>query len=520
MPRLNVTHRPKHPNSLRSRLSLLVALTALLVGALTCAAGSAGADRWAPTMPKRLLIADATPTSLTVSWRGSRDNVGVAGYDVYLAGRPTMQTTATTYTIGSLTCSRTYTIGVAAYDAAGNRSRTAWISGSTAACAEQPPPPPPPPAGCALGQYEASYFNNLTLLAPAALTRCENAPLNRHWGEGAPSGINVDNFSARYTGSFDFDAGTYTFSYQHDDGIRVFVDGALVVEKWGRLPSCPCPNTGTFSRSMTAGPHTVKVEFQELVGAADIALSWQSGSSTTTSASSAPAATTSAPTAASARRRAASDRRPGLHGPLRRPVHDAEPRRLGRSRLVRRRAGSQRPVRPGWDLPPRLPPLAGLPRDDGDDAEQEGVYVRLLRVPDALDGGTGLMAGLLAALAGVGEYGVVLDPRLRDRRHGGPGHRAERVLRHRPPRLGRTVRRAPAERQQLAAGVVRARRAVAHVRDVMERESGLLVHRQRAEPLRIDVLGHGQLADVPAAADVDRRLDERHDLTDAGRAPH
>jgi Glycosyl hydrolases family 16 len=49
------------------------------------------------------------------------------------------------------------------------------------------------------------------------------------------------------------------------------------------------------------------------------------------------------------------------------------------------------------------------------------------------------MAGLLAALAGLGEHGKLLDARLRDRLDGRPGHGAERVLRHRPSRLGASV---------------------------------------------------------------------------------
>jgi chitodextrinase len=376
MPTPNVPHRPMHSkSSRRRRRSILVAVTTLVVGVVTCAAGAAHVrDNSPPTMPKRLALAKATSTSVTLSWTRPKDNFGVGGYMVYLAGRATMRTTATTYTIGSLACSTTYRVGVAAYDAAGNQSRTAWISVSTAACAPAPPPPSPPPSdiqppsapsnmrvtsstttsiglawtastdnvgvagydiyladvmvwmttgttfthlglscgrayvvaleaydaagnrssrasitastapcpspvGCAAGQYQASYFNNLNLAAPEALARCENAPLNQHWGAGSPAGVNADNVSARYTGSFGFQTGAYTFSYQHDDGIRVFVDGALVVDKWGNVPSCPCPNTGTFSRAMTAGSHAIKVEFQELYGAADIALSWAPSSS-------------------------------------------------------------------------------------------------------------------------------------------------------------------------------------------------------------------------------------------------
>jgi chitodextrinase len=159
MPRPTAAHRSK-PKDRRSRI--LVVVPVLLAGVVICAATATAAairdrasqslfeavqtvqrdDTSRPTRPRRLALMRATPTSVTVSWRRSHDNVGVAGYKVYLFGRPTMRTTGTTHTIESLECSKTYRFGVLAHDLAGNDSRTAWISVSTAACA--PPPPPAP----------------------------------------------------------------------------------------------------------------------------------------------------------------------------------------------------------------------------------------------------------------------------------------------------------------------------------------------------------------------------------------
>jgi len=102
---------------------------------------SACVDGQAPTAPSGLASSGATETSVTASWKASTDNVAVAGYGVTLNGTPVTSTPQTQYVLGGLTCATTYTVGVYAFDAAGNKSSTTTASLSTAVC---PPPPPPP----------------------------------------------------------------------------------------------------------------------------------------------------------------------------------------------------------------------------------------------------------------------------------------------------------------------------------------------------------------------------------------
>jgi chitodextrinase len=189
MPTPNAPERRTRSKHRRRRI--LIVLPTLIVGVVTCGAGATGnaqfgtaapmrdrasqavlgavkttqvrvsrvqrtlADESPPSRPRRFALTKATQTSVSLSWRRSDDNAGVAGYEIYLGGRPATQTKETTYTIESLACGTTYRVGVAAYDATGNRSRVAWISVSTSACAppqpsppppSPPPPPPPPPA--------------------------------------------------------------------------------------------------------------------------------------------------------------------------------------------------------------------------------------------------------------------------------------------------------------------------------------------------------------------------------------
>jgi chitodextrinase len=93
------------------------------------------ADTSAPTAPANLTQTGATATTATLSWTAATDNVGVTGYDYYDSGIvPQGHTTATTVTYTSLVCGTTYTVGVDAYDAAGNLSPEATTSLTTSAC--------------------------------------------------------------------------------------------------------------------------------------------------------------------------------------------------------------------------------------------------------------------------------------------------------------------------------------------------------------------------------------------------
>jgi glucose/arabinose dehydrogenase len=130
-----------------------------------------------------------------------------------------------------------------------------------------------PPPTCPSGQYGTQYFSNTTLSGTAAIARCENAPLNYNWGTGGPgSGVPIDNFSARWTGQFAFAGGATTFTATADDGIRVWVDGTILIDQWIDQP----PTTYTATRTLTAGSHQVKVEYYEKDGGAVAQLSWTS----------------------------------------------------------------------------------------------------------------------------------------------------------------------------------------------------------------------------------------------------
>ena len=75
-----------------------------------------GPDRLPPNTPLGGTITNATASSVDLSWIASTDNVGVAGYGVYVNGSQIGSTAATAFTVTGLSCGSTYTFGDDAYD--------------------------------------------------------------------------------------------------------------------------------------------------------------------------------------------------------------------------------------------------------------------------------------------------------------------------------------------------------------------------------------------------------------------
>ncbi len=123
------------------------------------------------------------------------------------------------------------------------------------------------------GSFCAEYFNNKTLTAPSVLVRNESYPIRYSLGAGspAPGVVNADNYSARWIGNFAFaTTDTYIFSTRADDGVRVYLDGVLVVDHW----TSPTPILRLDGVRVTAGTHQVKVEYYEATGDSTVQVTW------------------------------------------------------------------------------------------------------------------------------------------------------------------------------------------------------------------------------------------------------
>ncbi len=83
-----------------------------------------------------------------------------------------------------------------------------------------------------VGAWTGEYFGNRHLQGQPVMTRQDSA-INFDWNSGSPHPrVPRDNFSVRWTRSIYLEAGHYTFRVQHDDGMRVYVDGKIIYDSW------------------------------------------------------------------------------------------------------------------------------------------------------------------------------------------------------------------------------------------------------------------------------------------------
>jgi len=133
--------------------------------------------------------------------------------------------------------------------------------------------------------WRAEYFSNPWLIGEAVLLR-EETDINYDWGTDAPvPNVPADDFSVRWTGSIYFaDAASYTFFAESDDGVRVWVDGGLLIDQWNDQSA----TTVSAVRYVTQGEHPIIVEYYDHAGTASIKFWWQKETEATPSPTSVP----------------------------------------------------------------------------------------------------------------------------------------------------------------------------------------------------------------------------------------
>lgn len=106
----------------------------------------------------------------------------------------------------------------------------------------------------------------------------ENQVINGNYGSGGPGGlVPNDDFLIRFTGEiFAEETGTFTFRTYSDDGMRVYIDGQLVVNDWS-LHGARF-RTGTINLTEN-NRYSIVVEYFERGGSSVVRLDWQAPSS-------------------------------------------------------------------------------------------------------------------------------------------------------------------------------------------------------------------------------------------------
>ena len=176
-------------------------------------------------------------------------------------GKVVYRGTGTSVTVTGLTNGTLY------HFKAFSRLGTLWSSGVAVSATPTATVINPVP-GC----LKASYFSNITLTGAPVLIRAENT-INYNWGTAAPiTGLAVDLFSIRWEGTVNPPVtGSYIFSTTTDDGVRLWVNNVLVIDKWiNQLAT-----TYTASVTLAQGqPVSVRMEYYDNTGSASAKLEW------------------------------------------------------------------------------------------------------------------------------------------------------------------------------------------------------------------------------------------------------
>ncbi len=150
-----------------------------------------------------------------------------------------------------------------------------FSTGALASTAAPAPNPQPSTSlscpGPAFNAFTGCYYKNQDLTS-LGLVRTDSS-VNFNWSTGAPvSSLSSDHFSVKWEGTFSFTGGTRTFTAATDDGVRVYVDGQLLIDSWKNQAASPVL---TASRYISSGNHVVKVEYFENTGGSMAKVTWK-----------------------------------------------------------------------------------------------------------------------------------------------------------------------------------------------------------------------------------------------------
>lgn len=114
--------------------------------------------------------------------------------------------------------------------------------------------------------YVARWYSQPEFAGTVVATTKHDAPLNLNFGAGnLPTGT-PDKVSAQIIRESFWNLGSYTYTITADDGVRVWIDGNLIIDQWLEQAATPITRVVT----VTAGRHVERIEYFEAGGNASL----------------------------------------------------------------------------------------------------------------------------------------------------------------------------------------------------------------------------------------------------------
>jgi LysM repeat protein len=172
-----------------------------------------------------------------------------------------------TYTVDRYMNTANYNLKVDYYEHTGGAQVRLKIFGIAAPSTAQPQPTQAQGGNLWYGQY-CSTRNWEECCCPSIRWDPE---IYFDWGPDGPwPTFRKDDFAVRWTRNVYFDAGTYRFTADVDDGVEVLIDGNSIITQWYDT------NGRVFhsDQQITQGTHHIEVRYYEALGDAWIKFSW------------------------------------------------------------------------------------------------------------------------------------------------------------------------------------------------------------------------------------------------------
>jgi hypothetical protein len=152
------------------------------------------------------------------------------------------------------------------------QTQLAFIQFNFTRVAPLPPPPPPLPDGPRFnnGPWSVEFFANPNFTGPPTFTTVVCC-LQFDWRGASPApGVPGTFFTARFSQVRYFPAGVYQFVARVDDGVRLYLDGNLIMNEFREQST----RTFTANANLGAGNHSIVIEYVQYGGTSNLSLYW------------------------------------------------------------------------------------------------------------------------------------------------------------------------------------------------------------------------------------------------------